>query len=156
MAKGSGMLLPAVQNSGFAWPPVALVWNDSDPGGVTSILKGLEYIFLAPIIFLGFVSICLYLRERIARIASSTDPVRPGSGVLQPLVVSAERHSDPMLQMMREVKAQIAGLMLALLLTNLISRILVGPAYTGLDLVAESVGMVICGSYYLILDRHSK
>lgn len=140
---GGARLLPALR-----WWPTMLTWDaEASALAVSSILKGIEYMFLAPIIYLSFVSVCIYSRDRMSRIAAL---MRPSNSAKPPEAVLPYSMSS----ILHEVKSLFAGLMVAVLLTDLVARILYGrPPFEAMALLAHSVGIIMCGAYYVVLNR---
>jgi len=64
------------------------------------------------------------------------------------------RERDSVGHVVSEMKALFAGLMVAVLLTDFISKLIAGDSeFSVMQLTSYGVGILLCGAYYLLVDR---
>jgi hypothetical protein len=121
-------------------------WRPAN-SGLSGILNGLELLFLAPAVALTFASSVVFLKAKIDRLMNIMD----GQGGKDDLAIKDV--SNIVRAEVYQVKHSVTGLMIAVLLTDLIGRIISRAQFDVTALAASGVGTGLCLTYYLVLAR---
>lgn len=114
--------------------------------GISEILKGLELLFLAPAVTLTYFSSVVFLKIKIDRLLNIDKVDTKGEHEFSARrnIIGGEMH---------QVKISFTGLMIAVLLTDLIGRIIASePVQLG-SLLGGGFATVLCLAYYLLLNQ---
>lgn len=114
-----------------------LVIMRESPSDLSNVLKGIEYLFLAPLVLLAYVSMIRFIRSHFPK---SIEPA------------TAESPS----YMAHSVKLSLGFLVTAVLLTDLAEKALTNGAKDWLNLVGECVAVILGLAYVLIIQRVSR
>jgi hypothetical protein len=132
---GFWMFVRAIAN--FSWRTRVPEGTETNAFALVDALRGLEYFFLAPLGYLVFLTLIRYLENTVK---SGSDP-------------HEEQRSE---KQMVAVKVLIINLLLAIVATDLVSKIL-GPK--GLSVEAAGTEVFVMGAfagYFLLLERHRR
>jgi len=124
-------------------------WNTGPVprNALSSVLNGLELLFLAPMIALTFASSILFLKAKFDRLIDIIG--RKNERERQAIQV----HESDVVEEMHKVKLSVTGLMVSVLLTDLIGRIITDAPLGMLRTLGSTIATILCIGYYLALDR---
>jgi hypothetical protein len=120
-----------------------LVFGDLVP----TVLKGLELIFLSPLVFLSYITLFRLCQHWIEWLRGS-DRVRGTGSAEEAKRLEGDRAVD-------RLKVMIASLMVALLITDMISKIFSGSPQADSRLLAEALAGSLSIAFYFIAVRHT-
>lgn len=123
--------------------------------GVETILKSIEILILAPLVYLVFATVSTYaasvhdfiVLKRHEQFSASQD---------QGERADAERRLHDCHELLQQVKQIVAGLFVALLLTDLISRIFRNEQFTLIGAGAEAVALGAAITFYFAVGLHAE
>ena len=119
----------------FSWRTHVPEGTEADAFALVEALRGLEYFFLAPLGYLVFLTLIRYVESTVN---TGSDP-------------HADQRSE---KQMVAVKVLIINLLLAIVATDLVSKVL-GPK--GLSVEAAGTEVFVMSAfagYFLLLERH--
>lgn len=121
--------------------------------GIHLVLNGIELVFLAPITFLSWRAMSIFAAAEWSLLHSikSKEPENQHAerDMTTPNWMQDARSA------ISEIKLALAGLLVALLLTDMIARVLTAQAWSPIGLAAHALGIVLCLFYYFALGNHS-
>ena len=117
-----------------------LVAGGDGAAGVADLLRGIEYLFIAPLVLLAYVSVVIFLRTFFSTLGSRAIDVQTGWPRLSPQAA-----------MLGTVKESVAALMIAILLTDLVDRALTARPGSWLTLLTACFAVILSGGYLLLM-----
>ena len=108
------------------------------------LLEGIELVILAPLVYLVFASMATLVgsvRRRLKALNHLQDEEE---------LARSRQHLDETFDVVHRVKQSIAGLLVALLITDLAGKVLNRESLTWMEIVAQLGALVICIAYYLV------
>ena len=104
------------------------------PTDLASVLKGIEYLFLAPLVLLAYVSMLRFVRGHF------------------PQTLDPPRWFAPT-EMAHSVKLSLGSLVIAILLTDLAEKALTSGTKDALNLTGECVTVTLGLAYLIVIQR---
>jgi hypothetical protein len=130
----AGIFLAAIFR--IAWGAYGLILLRESPSDLARVLRGIEYLFLAPLVLLAYVSMIRFVRGHFPKASD-------------PHFMAMSGH------MVHSVKLSLGILVIAILLTDLAERALTGGAKDWLNLVGECVTVLLGLGYVVVIQRFS-
>jgi hypothetical protein len=105
--------------------------SEHGPFAIAQVVKGIELLFLAPLAFIVVLGVRRYLKDKFFHVRSK------GHGNL----------------LLLEAKALVVSLLMAVVATDLISKILSVGGLTYEAAITESLVIIVLGAYYFALEH---
>ena len=126
--------------------------------GLADVLKGIEYLFLAPLTLLAYISMVLfvqsYLRAMLDTVVDSPHTLVPtGTANATSASTPVERDEPPSAAMVHKVKLALAFLVIAILLTDLVEKALTNRTTNWLSLAGECAAILLGLGYALVIHH---
>jgi hypothetical protein len=115
--------------------------------GIERLLKGVELLLLAPLVYLVFGTMSTLVssfRRRLHVLNGNSDETE---------VAASRAHLAETFHLVHQVKHSIAGLFVALLLTDLIGRVLEDRVFTWLAMASQVAALAMCIFYYVVQEH---